>query len=74
MKNGAILLIFDPRVMNEVTDPPIIRVRLSNDVIKSHFRLAAIDLDMKNRSKWAKNDDFCQFLEFASLNFFYFVD
>ena len=48
MKNGAILLIFDPRVMNEVTDPPIIRVRLSNDVIKSHFRLAAIDLDMKN--------------------------
>ena len=29
--------------------PPIIRVRLSNDVIKIHFRLAAIDLDMKHR-------------------------
>ena len=31
--------------------PPIIRVRLSNDIIKIHFRLAAIDLvdlDMKN--------------------------
>ena len=46
MKNGHILLIIGPRVVNQVP-LPINRVNLSFDITRTHFRLSAIDLDTK---------------------------